>query len=324
MLTGWFNTLGWPTVIRSDGGPQFCSEFVQFCNNNGIRHELSSQYNLRANSLAESEVKIVKNFLMNCIGDRGDMQRVLYEWRNVPKSHGFSLAQLLFGRSQNMLSPQPQAAFAPIDFNQAALARDQLFTSQAGHTKRDKVSLAEISLGTPVHIQNEATGLWELTGVIVEMRPDKLFYLVEIDGRVYIRGRNKMKPIFKFKEGVLDLELKKEKGEKEVGVSVSLENPEPQVQIKPSLRRSECLIEKEKSCKSVSSCSLVSGLLPDTGRQHVLLSYSLPCPALESHVRAKPTRKNWTNGSNWPSSRENTEENIIKNESNSGVSIFNF
>ena len=30
VLTGWFNTLRWPNVIRSDGGPQFRSEFVQF------------------------------------------------------------------------------------------------------------------------------------------------------------------------------------------------------------------------------------------------------------------------------------------------------
>ena len=39
VLTGWFNTLGWPNVIRSDGRPQFCTEFVQFCVENGIKHE---------------------------------------------------------------------------------------------------------------------------------------------------------------------------------------------------------------------------------------------------------------------------------------------
>ena len=52
MLTGRFNALGWPTVIRWDGGPQFHSEFMQFCDENSITHELSSPYNQRANGVS--------------------------------------------------------------------------------------------------------------------------------------------------------------------------------------------------------------------------------------------------------------------------------
>ena len=131
VITDRFNTLGWPSVIGTEGGPQFRSEFVQFCEKNGISHELASPYNPRG--LAESRVKVVKDILLECIGEKGDIQRVLYECRNMPKAHGFSPAQLLFGRSQNMLLPQSAAAFSPIDFKQAAVARDQLFNSQAGH-----------------------------------------------------------------------------------------------------------------------------------------------------------------------------------------------
>ena len=40
----------------------------------------------QANGLAESGVNIVKNLLLKCMNERGDMQRVLYEWRNMPKS----------------------------------------------------------------------------------------------------------------------------------------------------------------------------------------------------------------------------------------------
>ena len=123
VLSGWFNTLGWPSVISTEGGPQFRSEFSQFCEQNGIKHELASPYNPCANGLAESGVKVVKDLLLKCMGEKGDMQRILYEWRNKPKSHGFSPAQLLFGKSQNMLLPQPAAAFLHIDFKEAALAR---------------------------------------------------------------------------------------------------------------------------------------------------------------------------------------------------------
>ena len=74
VLNGWFDTLGWPNVMRSDGGPQFGSEFVKFCEENGIMNELLSPYNPRSNGLAESGVKIVKNLLQKGLNKRGDMQ----------------------------------------------------------------------------------------------------------------------------------------------------------------------------------------------------------------------------------------------------------
>ena len=43
-LQSWFNILGWPRSIRSDGGPQFRGEFSTFCENYGIKHELASPF----------------------------------------------------------------------------------------------------------------------------------------------------------------------------------------------------------------------------------------------------------------------------------------
>ena len=115
----------------------------------------------------------------------------------MPKAHGFSPAQLLFGQSQNMFLPQPAAAFLPIDFKEAAMARDQLFSSQADHYNRDKVNLEQLSPGQPIRLQNENTGLWGLTGTVIDVRPDGLSYLIDIEGRRFIRGRTKIKPVFK-------------------------------------------------------------------------------------------------------------------------------
>ena len=61
-LSTWFNLLGWPSSIRSDGGPQFRGDFVSFCQQHGIRHELSAPYNPKSNGLAEAGVKSVKKF----------------------------------------------------------------------------------------------------------------------------------------------------------------------------------------------------------------------------------------------------------------------
>ena len=65
-LTNWFNILGWPEKIRSDGGPQFRSEFNDFCKSFYIDHELSSPYHPESNGLAEAAVKNAKNLLKKC------------------------------------------------------------------------------------------------------------------------------------------------------------------------------------------------------------------------------------------------------------------
>ena len=121
--------------------------------------------------------------------------------------------------------------------------------------------------------------------MIVEIRPDKLSCLVEIDGRVNVWGRKKIKLVSKFKVGVLDLYL--EKGEEEVGVSVNLDNSSPQVQVQSSLRRPICLIEKGEQCKSASSFSLSSGSQADIGRQHI----PTLCPVRSWHVLQRQNRQ---------------------------------
>ena len=196
-----------------------------------------------------------------------------------------------------MLLPQPQSAFSPIDFHEAAVARDQLFSSQAEHYNRDKVALEELSPGMPVRVQQETTGLWDLTGVILEARPDKLSYLVEIGGRVFIRGRNKLKPVSNFKDEkereVPDLDLDLEKKEK-VGVSVCLDSSQAPLQ-PPPLRRSQRLQEKCNSLPS-SSCLSLSGSCPDTGPRHVPYSYSFPCSVLANPAAVNMTRTNLMSG----------------------------
>ena len=51
ILASWFNVLGWPATIQSDGGPQFCGPFKAWCEKNQIAHELSAPYNPKSLSL---------------------------------------------------------------------------------------------------------------------------------------------------------------------------------------------------------------------------------------------------------------------------------
>ncbi len=57
-----------PTVIRTDGGPQFwCQEFLNMCMRTEIMHEALSPFNPCSNGLAESAVKNCKKLLIKCI-----------------------------------------------------------------------------------------------------------------------------------------------------------------------------------------------------------------------------------------------------------------
>ena len=63
-----FNNFGWPTHIRTDGGPKFRSEFRSFCSLHGITHELSSPYNPESNGLAEAALKSLKSIVTGAKG----------------------------------------------------------------------------------------------------------------------------------------------------------------------------------------------------------------------------------------------------------------
>ena len=62
-LTHWFQLLDWPETIRSDSGPQYRREFDEFCEENDVKHELSSPYNPQSNGLAEAAEKNAKQLL---------------------------------------------------------------------------------------------------------------------------------------------------------------------------------------------------------------------------------------------------------------------
>ena len=55
-LTNWFNLLGWPEIIHTDGGPQFRSEFEEFCKF-FIHHKLLSPCHPESNGLVVAAVK---------------------------------------------------------------------------------------------------------------------------------------------------------------------------------------------------------------------------------------------------------------------------
>ena len=112
VLSRWFGLFGIPTRLRSDGGPQFRGPFDAYCEDMGIKHELSSAYNPESNGLAESAVKAVKNLLDKCMDEKEDQDLALLAFRNTPREDGATPACLFYHRQQRTLLPASQGHYA--------------------------------------------------------------------------------------------------------------------------------------------------------------------------------------------------------------------
>ena len=82
-LDSLFTEKRFPSILRSDGGPQFRSEFDEYCKKNSIKHELSSPYNPESNGLAESAVKNQKSIILRCEDTGEELKPAIAEWKNM-------------------------------------------------------------------------------------------------------------------------------------------------------------------------------------------------------------------------------------------------
>ena len=177
ILEGYFLELGYPFIIVSDNGPQFRSEFKDYCKSHSIIHSTSSPYNPRSNGLAESAVKNAKLLLQKSDSFK-DFQAKLQHWRNVPSSHKLaSPAELFYGRKQ-------RNSFLP------SLPIPSLPTPCPSPSSQ----LPQLNIGDRVRVQHPSHGTWDTKGVITAIRDSTLSYDVSLDtGESIHRGRRLLK-----------------------------------------------------------------------------------------------------------------------------------
>ena len=188
-LTAWFWDFGFPEIIRSDGGPQFRSEFEAFCKANGIQKEISSPYNPQSNGLAESAVKQTK-FLIRKTGSSEDKFRpALLAWRNTPRADGVSPSQMFYGYTQLF----GQMTVGKREFlNREKAHKDRELTATKVKDDFDEKSteLTELTVGQRVLCQNVKTKLWDIKGTISDCRPTlRSYHIACDDGSSILRNR---------------------------------------------------------------------------------------------------------------------------------------
>ena len=122
---------------------------------NHISHELYVPYNPKSNGLAKSAVKSVKFLLAKCAETDHDPHRALYEWRNIPRTNGYSPAQLLFRRQQYTNVPSLPIHHQFYDVEKAGEARDARQKTENVYHDLHKSFLPHLALDRAVLVQNQ-------------------------------------------------------------------------------------------------------------------------------------------------------------------------
>ena len=203
-LHDWNCDFGKPQRLRSDGGSNVnSSEFDQWCQDNGIIHEVSSPEHHESNGHAENAVKNVKYLLGKVKGNWLKFREALLEWRNTPRaSDGLSPAQWAFGHRQRTKAPALDNAYQRIsdhDFNIALDKRGDTLAKCKPKFDQNRYPEAIYPNGTKVVIQRPRnpqgkTGRWDQFGIIVSKRPHGNSYIVDINGREFIRSQLFLRP----------------------------------------------------------------------------------------------------------------------------------
>ena len=186
-----------PQSIRVDNGPQFRTEFEEFCRSHSIQYVTSSPYHSQGNGHAEAAVKNVKHLLSKCQGKfNEDFHNRLCEWTNTPRHDGFSPAQLLFGRRQKGALPVLPQAYEPINTHEAELKRRRKQDDNKVRADKHASPIKDITPGTPVVIQDTKSLRWDTTGVVVATYQNGRCLKIRLDNsqRLYFRNRRHVRP----------------------------------------------------------------------------------------------------------------------------------
>ena len=199
VIRKWFMTYGCPQRMRSDNGPQYkAKSFADFLADWNVIHVTSSPEYPQSNGHAEAAVKAMKN-LVKKLEINGDLNndkfaRALLEFRNTPRDHGQSPAQLLFGNPLRTCVPVHSSALGvetPRDSTMNPMLSSQV---EERYNTRSR-SLTTLKIGTQVYIQNAHSKLWNKSGIIVSCGNLKNYKIKLNNGTIYWRNRKFLRPV---------------------------------------------------------------------------------------------------------------------------------
>ena len=201
VLESWFQTVGYPQRIRSDGGPAFRDRYIKWTKSRGIIAEITSPYSSSSNGLAENGVRELKRLWYKCQDDKSDFQESIFIYNNTKRPTGRSPAEIFFRRTLYQGLPSLTLKDTP-DYEKMQNEREMSQTKSRG--RRDKLGGNEtFQEGDLVILQDQdinspTEGKWVIEAEILRPRIPvgakhdyvPRSYLVRTNnGKKYLRSR---------------------------------------------------------------------------------------------------------------------------------------
>ena len=101
----------------------------------------------------------------------------------------------MIGRAQRTSLPSLPSQNIPIDFPSATSSKDAAHARAKLDHDRSKLSLASLSPGQAVHLQDSKSSAWDKQGIIVSVRPDRLSYIIKVENRFFTRPQRLLRPV---------------------------------------------------------------------------------------------------------------------------------
>ena len=189
-----FESFGFPSNIRFDGGPHFSGPFREMLQEFGIPETPSSAYNPSSNGLAERHVGVVKLLLKKCVDSGQDFRSALAALNSTARHDGYAPSELFFRRRLRTSLPDINREINWKE-GQQSRSRDHVIMRNDMKTGKMKVPfkvgdvvMLKEELGSK---KNQFRGQYEVTHI----RPrKKSFFVKDIEsGRTYLRNQDKMK-----------------------------------------------------------------------------------------------------------------------------------
>ena len=187
-----------PVIFKPDGGPQLVSAAVrQFLSTWGVTLEPSSPHLPRTNGRAEAAVKAMKKIVRGATNQDGrlnedELAAGILAFRNTGRYGGRSPAEKIFGHNLRDALPTHRSAYDP-KWTRAALEMDETETTRRialeSHYEKTAKPLQELTVGSPVWVQNPQTKLWSIPGKVVEVLEKHDYRIRQASGRVIRRNR---------------------------------------------------------------------------------------------------------------------------------------
>ena len=204
-LRRYFTRWGAPEQLSTDGGTNLASEeMAEFLKNWGVAARLSSAQYPQSNGRAEAAVKTAKRIIKANTGSGGTLDTdkaslALLQYLNTPlREINKSPAQLAAGRQLRDGVPTARWHLKVDRHWGGMLRRREVQMGEAGDTLMANSTprrLPPIAPGTRVRVQNQASNVWDRTGLVVEALPYRQ-YTIRLDGsgRVSLRNRKHLRP----------------------------------------------------------------------------------------------------------------------------------